>query len=249
MWLPDEELWFELYFHLSIAESRVRGILIPKTLQVLAGFNKTFVGMTLQDSHGNDVGPRVARQSNAFASKFNRMCPHLRARLQQCVFGKSGDVFVPEITLDMVLSFKDMKMNMKYSGITKESEYNKNLQEWLHLFSHLPTANDFPDSSINNLPGSFVDGLPSSSPEDDAAAVLVSMANQSVNSQPSFNGQSSFNSSYGMQYTTPPQVVYSGGSSATPELFRTSFASSQQTDGPQTPARALSFSDNDGSKA
>lgn len=35
MLLPDEELSFELYFNLSIAESRVRGMLVPKTLQVL----------------------------------------------------------------------------------------------------------------------------------------------------------------------------------------------------------------------
>jgi hypothetical protein len=186
MWLPDEELWFELYFNLSIAESRTRGILVPKTLQVLVAFNKTFVGKILQDSHGNDVGPRAARQSNAFASKFNRMCPHLRARLHQSVFGKSGDTFLPEITLDMLLSYKDMKINMEYKGITKESEYNEDLQEWLHLFSHLPTVNDFPDSSVDDLPGS--------SAEDDAAAVLISMATQPTNSQPSFNGQSSFNS-------------------------------------------------------
>lgn len=194
MWLPDEELWFELYFNLSIAESRIRGILVPKTLQVLAGFNKTFVGKSLQDSHGNHVGPRVARQSNAFASKFNRMCPHLRVRLHQCVFGKSGDTFVPEITLDMLLSYKDMKINMEYNGVTKESEYNKDLQEWLHLFSHLPTLHDFPDSSVEGLPGSAIDDPPGSSAEDDAAAVLVSMATQSVNSQPSFDRQQSFNS-------------------------------------------------------
>ncbi|KAH3942983.1 hypothetical protein HBI56_101210 [Parastagonospora nodorum] len=253
MWLPDEEVWFELYFNLSIAESRIRGILVPKTLQVLAAFNKTFVGKILQDSHGNDVGPRAARQSNAFASKFNRMCPHLRARLHQCVFGKSGDTFVPEITLDMVLSYKDMKINMEYKGITKESKYNEDLQEWLHLFSHLPTVNDFPESSVDNLPGLYVENLPDSSAEDDAAAVLISMATQSANIQPSFNGQSSFNSQqsfnsggfYGMQYTTPPQVLYGTDSSPTPELFRTSFASSQRTDGPLTPARTLSFSDDD----
>jgi hypothetical protein len=51
-----------------------------------------------------------------------------------------------------------------------------------------------------------------------------------------------------MQYTIPPQVLYGTDSPATPELFRTSFASSQQTDGPLTPARTLSFSNDDDSK-
>lgn len=52
-----------------------------------------------------------------------------------------------------------------------------------------------------------------------------------------------------MQYATPPQAMYAADSSATPELFSTSFVSSHQTDGPLTPARTLSFLDNDDSKA
>ena len=101
MWHEMEELWFELYFHLSIAESRKRGIMLPVTKVVRQAFNETFVGQVLQDKDGDDLDIRTERQSNAFASKFNRVCPLLRARLNNCVFGKSGDVFIPKITFEV----------------------------------------------------------------------------------------------------------------------------------------------------
>jgi hypothetical protein len=246
MWLPDEELWFELYFQLSIAESRARGILLPKTLLILNAFNQTFVGHILQDSHGNNIGPRVERNSNAFASKLNRMCPQLRTRLQQCVFGKSGDIFVPKITLDMLHAYKEMKTEMAVKGIEKESEYSDDLAEWCHLFFNLPSINHAPISTV----------------EDDVAAVLISMATQPVNAQQcdSFGGEKhsspiseGFTDSIhheglfemSSQYTPPPQDKAYKESSNTPELFRTSFAYTQDSEGPLTPARTLSFSDND----
>jgi hypothetical protein len=170
MWLPDEELWFELYFQMSIGEARVRGMLLPKTLLILDAFNETFVGRVLEDSHGNDVGPRIERKSNAFASKLNRMCPQLRARLHQSVFGKSGDIYVPKITFEMLQAYKDMKSDM---GIDEESDYSHDLEEWVHLFSHLPSIDDFPVTSV----------------EDDVAAALISMAAQSVNTQQSQNSE------------------------------------------------------------
>jgi hypothetical protein len=170
VWLPDEELWFELYYQLSIVESRVRGILLPKTLVILGAFNRTFVGRVIQDHHGYDTAPRADRQVNAFASKFNRMCPGLRARLLQCVFGKSGDIFVPEITLEMLYAYKQMKAEMRKKGIAKESVYSAHLEEWRYLFSHLPSIGD---STTKLEPGSTV--------EDDAAAVLISMATQPIN--------------------------------------------------------------------
>ncbi|KAL5113377.1 hypothetical protein ACEQ8H_008742 [Pleosporales sp. CAS-2024a] len=181
MWLPDEELWFELYFQLSIAESRARGILLPKTSSILHAFNQTFVGHTLQDTNGNHIGPRSERKHNAFASKFNRMCPHLRARLQQCIFGKSGDVFVPEITVQMLEAYKAMKMEMSEKGIEKESEYSDHLKEWRQLFSHLPGVGD----------------VPFTTDEDDAAAVLMSMATSA--------------SSYASQQSHDPPIMSSTG--------------------------------------
>jgi hypothetical protein len=164
VWLPDEELWFELYFQLSIAESRARGFLLPKTLHVLTAFNKTFVGQVVQDHHGLDTAPRVERAPNAFASKFNRMCPDLRARLFQCTFGKSGDMFVPEITLEMLNSYKAMKTEM---GLDKETVYAVDLEKWCRLFANLP--------SIGGDDGVAKEESVSSA-EDEAAAVLVSMA-------------------------------------------------------------------------
>jgi hypothetical protein len=104
MWHEMEELWFELYFHLSIAESRQHGIMLPVTKAVRKAFNDTFVGKVLQDKDGNDLDIRTERQPNAFASKFGRVCPLLRARLDTCVFGKSGDVFIPKITFEVSLA-------------------------------------------------------------------------------------------------------------------------------------------------
>lgn len=140
LWVEDEELWFELYYQLSIAEARTNGILLPKVPAVLAAFNDTFAGRILQDIKGNDTEPRAERSANAFASKLNRMCTGLHNRLNQCVFGKSGDVYVPTITLNMVHAYKRMKQEMAHKGITVESAYSDNLAEWLHFFSHLPTV-------------------------------------------------------------------------------------------------------------
>jgi hypothetical protein len=172
MWLPDEELWFELYYQLSIAESRARGILLPKMIDILASFNQTFAGRILQDHHGRDTDPRAERQCNAFMSKFNRMCPQLRARLQQCVFAMSGDAFVPSISLKMLEAYKRMKMEMEVKGVAKESGYSEDLEEWRYLFSHLPD-----EESVD------IQDEPLATEEANAAAVLVSMALQPVRVQ------------------------------------------------------------------
>jgi hypothetical protein len=166
MWLRDEELWFELYYHLSIAESRTRGILVPRSSAVHKAFNETLVGQVIKDNRGQDTAPRAERQVNAFASKFTRACPQLKARLNQCVFGKSGDVFVPKITMKMLHAYKEMKTAMEAKGINNESAYSENLVEWQHLFSHLPNSKDV------EMQDEFL--------ESDAAAVLLSMANKSA---------------------------------------------------------------------
>jgi hypothetical protein len=165
LWLPDEELWFELYFHLSISESLARGILLPKTLTILASFNRTFVGQILTGTHS----PRTERRSNAFASKLNRMCERLRNRLAQCVIGSSGDVFVPKITLELLHAYKELKARMAEKGIVEESEYAENLEEWKHFFSHLPSANDVV--------------VPTTSEDMDVAAIMLSFAQQPVRHQ------------------------------------------------------------------
>jgi hypothetical protein len=103
MWHEQEELWFELYFQLSIAESRKSDFMLPATKAVREAFNETFFGKVLQDKEGNNLEPRVERQANAFASKFNRVCSLLKKQLDDCVFSRSGDVFVPKITLEVSL--------------------------------------------------------------------------------------------------------------------------------------------------
>ncbi|KNG49883.1 ubiquitin-protein ligase E3A [Stemphylium lycopersici] len=80
-WHEDEELWFELWFQLSIAEARRSGggVLMPGVKVVREAFNGFFVGRRLSaGTKGTDgvvfgVGePRGARGANAFASKFAR---------------------------------------------------------------------------------------------------------------------------------------------------------------------------------
>ncbi|KAF1829134.1 hypothetical protein BDW02DRAFT_583928 [Decorospora gaudefroyi] len=137
MWHEYEELWFELYFQLSIAESRTRGIMLPATKAVRDAFNEMFAGKVLKDKDGVDLEARSERQGNAFASKFNRVCPVLRARLNACVFGRSGDVFVPTITFNMLDTYKGMKAEMVAKGITEESVMSDNLEEWKRFLSGL----------------------------------------------------------------------------------------------------------------
>ncbi|KAI4686005.1 uncharacterized protein J4E88_003842 [Alternaria novae-zelandiae] len=72
LWYEAEELWFELYFQLSIVESRKRGIMLPGSRQVRDAFNETFVGRAIKGRGGEDLPPRVEREGNAFASKFNQ---------------------------------------------------------------------------------------------------------------------------------------------------------------------------------
>jgi hypothetical protein len=254
-WLPDEELWFELYYHLLIAESRVRGMLLPKTVEVLGTFNVTFAGRVIQDHHGYDTAPRTERQPNAFASKFNRMCPELRTRLYQSMFGKSGDVFVPEITLEMLYAYKKMKMDMSNKGIEKESAYAVHLDEWCYLFANLPSIGDF--GMMAEL---------GSSVENDAAAVLISMAMQPVNAHTSVTTKGEDDASlsrvqdtdqnelqdthYAAPYhITPPQNEHDNTWSHTTELSRApplkfSQRSCGRTIPPRSPASTDSSKEN-----
>jgi hypothetical protein len=137
MWLPDEEAWFELYYHLSIAASRSCGMLIPKSKDVLASFNETFVEVVTANE-GENVQAPGNRLPNAFASKLNRMCLGLKARLVASVYNKSGDTFVPKITIVMLEDYKQMKADLAKKGIHAESPYSDNLEEWREFMSHLP---------------------------------------------------------------------------------------------------------------
>lgn len=166
VWLDEEELWFELYHQLSIAESRTRGILLPSTFAIREAFNNTFDGQVLQYK-GKALEPRGERQPNAFASKFNRMCPQLRARSYMCTWGKSGDVYVPKITFGMLKKYQRMRQEMERKGLKDESAYSEGLEEWLYLFSHLPDSED-DDVQEEYRPAEEVD----------AAAALISFATQ-----------------------------------------------------------------------
>jgi hypothetical protein len=262
LWLPDEELWFELYFQLSIAQSLTRGMILPKTINILEAFNDTFVGRVMQDHYGKPTEPREERRSNAFASKINRMCQRLRDRLGQCVFGRSGDTFVPKITMKMLQTYKQMKVDMREKGVMEESEYSDNLQEWQYLFSHLPNAADIE-----------MQDEPTTTIEEDVAAVLLTMHKpvhhqklvQAVKQDLSaelwalyheadqlyteaqedieYSGLAALPQSASASIT-PPQPKQDSAWYATPELTQSSsFLSSRQSRGPFTPPRGLPFSD------
>jgi hypothetical protein len=250
VWLPDEELWFELYFHLSIAESRARGMLLPRMQPILDAFNETFVDRIIQDHHGKDTAPRLERQANAFSSKFNRMCPELRARLQQSVFGKTGDVFVPSITLEMLHIYKQMKLEMEAKGISTESAYPDNLQEWCHLFSHLPGMGDvamqtepqavsYSDTELEVANVLVSMAQQPVSIEHEVAAALISMALQPAAQTAAEFARSSF------RLITPLQQTHDYPSSKTPAYLASTMISSLRSDGPMTPRRDSLFPGHD----
>ncbi|KAI4954750.1 hypothetical protein J4E86_006060 [Alternaria arbusti] len=177
LWYEAEELWFELYFQLSIVEARKRGIMLPGNRQVRDAFNKTFVGRVIKGRGGEDLEPRVEREGNAFASKFNRMFPALRARLNGCVLGRSGDVFVPVITFGMVERYRVMKGKLAERGIEAESEYADGLEEWQWFLSHLP------DVEMEAVVKEEEEAREMEAKEYDAVAALVSLANSPVDSR------------------------------------------------------------------
>lgn len=190
MWLPDEDLWFELFWHLSIAESRRHGLLVPKACLVMDAFNDTFVGNVIKDLRGEDTAPREQRGHNAFASKLSRVCSHLRERLHHSSFGKSGDVFVPKITLGILHAYKAMKEEMKEQGIEQESPYSDHLEQWCNLFANLPEPERFNmqkkehlDVEYQKEQGETEAAERRRQEELDAATALMDMANSSVNSQ------------------------------------------------------------------
>ncbi|KAI4909542.1 hypothetical protein J4E90_008239 [Alternaria incomplexa] len=176
LWYEAEELWFELYFQLSIVEARKRGIMLPGSRQVREAFNITFVGSVIKGRNGEDLPPRVEREGNAFASKFNRMFPALRARLNSCVVGRSGDVCVPVITFGMMERYRVMKRNLAERGVEAESEYASGLEEWQWFLSHLP------DVEMQAVVKKEEEAREMKAKEFDAVAALVSLANSPVES-------------------------------------------------------------------
>jgi len=160
---------------MSIVEARKRGIMLPGSRQMRDAFNKTFVGRVIKGRSGEDLPPRVEREGNAFASKFNRMFPALRARLNGCVLGRSGDVFVPVITFGMVERYRVMKESLVKRGIEAESEYADGLEEWRWFLSHLPDVKMeaiVKEEEVREMEAK----------ELDAVAALVSLANSPVDS-------------------------------------------------------------------
>ncbi|KZM26044.1 hypothetical protein ST47_g2795 [Ascochyta rabiei] len=148
VWVPDEEAWIELYFHLSIAETRKHGIRLPMTKDVWQAFLQFFGDRELTGKYG-EVVTRKPRTNSAFSAKFRRF-EELAERLEQCMRGKSGDLFMPNMTETMLDRFKEMKGGMEAKGLKKESAYaGQDLQDWLAFFSHLPTEGDVDDAETD----------------------------------------------------------------------------------------------------
>ncbi|RYN41202.1 hypothetical protein AA0112_g2347 [Alternaria arborescens] len=218
LWYEKEELWFELYFQLCIVESRKRGFLIPGSRKVRDAFNATFVGTIIQDKAGNDLPPRAAREANAFASKFNRMCPVLRARLNNCVFGNSGDTYMPKITFKMMEEYKTMKEEMAAKGVECESEYADHLEDWRHFLSHLP---DPEDAEMQEVATEEDDVKKMEAKEVDAVTALISLSHSPITSQIALSPTSGVSCS-----------IEINNEHATPELTcstRTSFSHAEES--------------------
>ncbi|KAJ4364827.1 hypothetical protein N0V95_000671 [Ascochyta clinopodiicola] len=180
VWLPDEEAWMELYFHLSIAETRKRGIRQPRIKDIWQAFLQFFGDRALTSKDG-EIVTRKPRTSSAFSAKFRRF-EELAERLRQCMRGKSGDLFMPDINDAMLERFKEMKEEMAAKGLKKESAYaGESLQDWLAFFSHLPTHGYIDDVETDGEEEQLEDsGVAFGAVEEDidAAATLISLASQ-----------------------------------------------------------------------
>ncbi|RMZ74689.1 hect-domain-containing protein [Pyrenophora seminiperda CCB06] len=141
-WHPLEEIWMELYYQLSIVEAREREIQLPTPKQLRDAFNEIFVGRVLKDKYGGDLDPRSERHATAFGSKFNRMCPVLKARLSNCVSGKGGEGFLPGITFEMLQLYKAEKAALAEKGIKSDSEDADGMEEWQRVLSQLSSIAD-----------------------------------------------------------------------------------------------------------
>ncbi|KAJ4324290.1 hypothetical protein N0V94_001348 [Neodidymelliopsis sp. IMI 364377] len=184
MWLPDEELWIELYYQLSIAEARKHGLTLPKAKTVGEAFMEFFAEHQLTDRHGQVV-TRTPRAQSAFGSKFNRVFHTLRERLVQSVVGQSGDEFIPNITEAMMDEFRNKKEELIQEGGDKVSGDS---QEWRDFFANLASENDT-DGEVTveevERPNDSGIGVKPAQEASDAAATLTQMASQSDRTQTS----------------------------------------------------------------
>lgn len=137
-WTDIEEAWFELFYHLSIAEASKRTIAMPLVAAMMNAFNDTFVGQSL-DGGENVFKPR---ELGSFNGKCWRMCPDLRARLSDFTLEDEGELFVPKITFPMMLEFKEKKDSLVAKGIEGESASSKSLEDWEDVLENLAAEND-----------------------------------------------------------------------------------------------------------
>ncbi|KAF9700699.1 hypothetical protein EKO04_001452 [Ascochyta lentis] len=246
-WLPDEEAWIELYFHLCIAETRKRGIRQPRIKETWQTFLRFFADRELIGKDG-EVVMREPRTNSAFSAKFRRF-EELAERLQQCMRGKSGDIFMPDITEAKLDRFKEMKAEMAAKGLQKESAYaGENLPDWLAFFSRLPTERDIDDDEQDGEEQQLEDsGVAFVTVEEDidAAATLISMASQpqsvrvsarrkrNTNNQENSPAAHSPRSTHSTAHTTPTPASQEIEGERMPDLSRSSLPPS--SDGPRTP--------------
>ena len=193
----------ELYYQLSIVEARKRSIQLPTPKQLRNAFNDLFVGSLLKDRHGGDLAPRAERHATAFGSKFNRMFPELKARLNECV-GKRGEAFMPEITFEMMQLYKVKKGEMAEKGIKSDFEDAGHVEQWQRLFTWLydntggeeqdltqedeAEGDDDEEDEVSgneeeHLTQEQQENVELAEKESDAIAALVSLANASAGAQ------------------------------------------------------------------
>jgi hypothetical protein len=201
MWLPNEELWIELYYQLSIAEARKHGLTLPKAKTVGEAFIEFFAERELTDRHGQVV-TRTPRAQSAFGSKFNRVFHTLRERLVQSVVGQSGDEFMPTITEAMMDDFRNKKEELIQEG---DDKLSGDSQEWRDFFANLASEDDTDgevrEKEVEHLNESGV-GVGTAQEASDAAATLTQMSSQSNSTQTSA-GDGGKENAKGNNTTTP----------------------------------------------
>lgn len=179
-WSPDEELWIELYCHLSIAEATKQAIRQPQTKAIGEVFLAFFVDREVKDRRGVVV-EREPRSLSSFSNKFIRVYPDLKRHLKQSMLGTTGDAFMPTITDELLNDFKKVKAEMVSSGGQTQAASFLQTLEWRAFFLPQPAEEGNGDITLDNKEGDqdesdFASEL--AHREDDAAGTLVSMAAQ-----------------------------------------------------------------------
>jgi hypothetical protein len=178
-WKPKEEFWVELYYHVSIAETRRRTIRRPRKNAVGQEFLDFFASRKVMNRYGENV----QRDMPSFSGKFGRRTtfPQLRQRLAEDVMGTTGDGFMPTFTVKVINRFRRLKAVMAAKDVQIDSVDFLDSSKWEDLFLNPSSDQSENDTVVDDEKENLDDPIivrRSVEGDIDAAATLISMAFQ-----------------------------------------------------------------------